>query len=84
MDNIFILLVGIFTFIGAMVIVPGLSFGLAYLGGWIAKITIGTPLTAGMNIFFKGTFTKDMIPLLAGTLGWIGGYFKSINYTTKH
>ena len=28
-------------------------------------------------LFNTTYFTKDMIPLCAATLGWIGGYFKS-------
>ena len=57
---------------------PWLSFWLAYCGGWIAKITIGTPLTQALNTLFNTTkFTPSMIPLIAGALGWMGGFFKT-------
>lgn len=58
-------------------IAPFVTFWLCYFGGWIASITIGNILTNGLNTLFQTTwFTKDMIPLCAGTLGWIGSYFK--------
>lgn len=46
----------------------------------MASITIGNILTDGLNTLFQTTwFTKDMIPLCADTLGWIGSYFKTSN-----
>lgn len=59
-------------------IAPLIGFWVAYFCGWIAKITFGTKLTAALNMLFQTTyFTKDMIPMVAGALGWIGGFFKS-------
>lgn len=59
-------------------ITPFISFWLAYFGGWIAKVTIGTKLVAALNLLFNTDyFTKDMLPMMAGALGWIGSYFKS-------
>ena len=59
-------------------IVPLVGFWVAYFCGWIAKITFGTKLAAALNMLFQTTyFTKDMIPMVAGALGWIGGFFKS-------
>ena len=68
---------------GLFIILPFISFWLAYFGGWICTILIGDVLANGLNFLFNTThFTKDMIPLCAATLGWIGGYFKSRTSTT--
>lgn len=57
---------------------PFISFWFAYLGGWICSLVVGNELVEGLNLLFNTThFTKDMIPLCAATLGWIGGYFKA-------
>ena len=59
-------------------IAPLIGFWVAYFCGWIAKITFGTKLAAALNTLFQTTyFTKDMIPTVAGALGWISGFFKS-------
>lgn len=63
-------------------IVPWVSFWLAYFGGWIAKITIGNQLVSAFELIGIN-ISKDSIPLLAGGLGWIGGFFKSYNYSKK-
>ena len=57
-------------------IVPSIGFWVAYFCGWVAKITFGTKLVAALNMLFQTTFfTKNMIPIVAGALGWIGGCF---------
>ena len=62
----------------AIFVVPFVSFWLFYFGGWLTSLTIGDTLAAGLNLVFKTThFTKDVIPMTAGVLGWIGGYFKT-------
>lgn len=63
-------------------ITPWLSFWIAYFGGWVAKITIGNYLINGLE-HLGILITKDQIPLLAGVLGWIGGFFKVSNHNTK-
>lgn len=66
--------------IGLFLILPFISFWASYFGGWICKITIGNTLVKALNILFNTAyFTKDMIPWIAGALGWIGGFFKSVN-----
>ena len=69
--------IGLVAFI--IFIAPWLSFWLAYFSGWIAKITIGKSLIAGLELIGL-TIPIDKIPLLAGTIGWIGGFFKSVNF----
>lgn len=77
----FLTLIGaISTVAGCVIIIPFISFWLAYFGGWICSLVIGDVLTEGLNTLFNITyFTKDIIPICAGTLGWVGGYFKSTN-----
>jgi hypothetical protein len=54
-----------------------LVFGLGYLSGWLAKVTIGGPLIHGINAIFGTAFTKDILPIMGGALAWIGSFFKS-------
>lgn len=69
------------TFVIIIIAAPWLGFWLAYFGGWIAKITIGNQLIRALELIGI-LITKDQLPLLAGGLGWIGGFFKAIS-TTK-
>ena len=58
---------------------PFISFWFAYLGGWLAKLVIGEKLALALNILFNTThFTAEALPMIAGALGWIGGFFKSV------
>lgn len=66
----------------AIFIIPWLSFWLAYFMGWICKLVIGQQLVAGFALLGI-TLPIDKIPLLAGTLGWIGSYFKTSYYKTS-
>lgn len=61
--------------VGAIFIQPWLSFQLAYFSGWLAKIVIGDWLVKGFALIGLD-IVKDSIPLLAGVLGFIGGFFK--------
>ena len=68
--------------IALVVLFPFLFFWLGWFGGWITMLTIGEPLTRGLNTLFNTAyFTKEMIPICAATLGWIGGYFKARTIT---
>lgn len=78
MKTFLTLIGGIVSIAGLVIILPFISFWLAYFGGWICTILIGDVLAEGLNTLFNTThFTKDIIPLCAATLGWIGGYFKT-------
>lgn len=84
MKTFLTLLGGITAIAGCVIIMPFITFWLAYFGGWICSLVIGNVLIEGLNTLFNTTyFTKDMIPICAATLGWIGGYFKSTNVKTK-
>ena len=75
----------ILTILGAFVLIacgiligPWICFWMAYFGGWICKITIGGTLCTALNITFNTTrFTPNLLPWIAASCGWIGGYFKS-------
>lgn len=64
--------------IGLLVFSPVLTFGFAWIDGWILKVCVGTTIADGMNLMFNTTrFTPDFIPLACATLATIGKYFKS-------
>jgi hypothetical protein len=68
-------LVGI---IGLLVFSPVITFGFAWMGGWILKVCVGSAIADGMNLMFNTSrFTPDFIPLACATLATIGKYFKS-------
>lgn len=64
--------------IGLLVFSPVITFGFAWIGGWILKLCVGNAIADGMNLMFNTTrFTPDFIPLACATLATIGKYFKS-------
>ena len=72
------ILVGIIAFLVVVIIIePALLFWLGYFSGWLAKLVIGTKLVTAINMVFGTAFTADMLPMIGGVLGWIGGFFKS-------
>lgn len=64
-----------------LIFMPFISYWCAYFGGWLASIVIGDTLCNALNTLF-GTlrFHPEMLPQMAGALGWIGSFFKG---TTK-
>lgn len=77
-------IVGIIVFFVVVIIIqPALLFWLGYFGGWLAKLVIGTKLVTAINMVFGTAFTADMLPMIGGALGWIGGFFKSIRTTSN-
>lgn len=62
---------------------PWIYFWLSYFGGWIAKLVIGKYIVAGLKLIGI-TIPMNKIPLLAGTLGWIGGFFKTLSSSSKN
>ena len=71
-------IVGVIAFfVVAIIIEPALLFWLGYFSGWLAKLVIGTKLVTAINMVFGTAFTADMLPMIGGALGWIGGFFKS-------
>lgn len=67
-----------------LIIEPFISFWLAYFGGWITSLVVGDILAEALNTLFNVSwFTKDIIPICAGALGWIGGFFKASRVSVK-
>lgn len=60
--------------IALMLFAPFLTFWLCYFCGWIAKITIGSLLCQSLSLIGI-QIIPSQIPLLAGGLGWIAGFF---------
>lgn len=80
-----IILVLILAAVAIMLLVPFLSFWICYFLGWIAKLTIGSLLCQSLSLIGI-QILPSQIPLLAGGLGWIGGFFSagsSIASTSK-
>lgn len=56
------------------VLLPIASFWLAYFIGWLCSLAIGDVLVQGLNTLFNTThFTEEILPICAGTVGWLGG-----------
>jgi len=70
-DNLYKVLI---FFIIFFLIEPFLFFWFGYFVGWIAKITIGKVLIEGLSLVHI-SIALNQIPLLAGTLSWIGSFF---------
>lgn len=85
MDTFFTIVGGIATLILLIVIMPFINFWIAYFGGWIVSLVIGGPLCNALNTIFGTTrFDPNMIPWIAGGLGWMGSYFKTrVSTNTK-
>ena len=78
-------LVGVIAFLIVVIIIqPALLFWLGYFSGWLAKLVIGTKLVTAISMVFGTTFTADMLPMIGGALGWIGGFFKSVRTTSNN
>lgn len=63
----------------ALVIIfeAAIIFWCGYFTGWLAKITIGDKLIEGLNlIFHTNYFEKEMLPMMAGVIAWVGSFFK--------
>lgn len=80
--------IGCFTLIVAGIALVILGPVLYYFCGWITghilSWFIGDTIINGINYLFNTTrFTVDKLPMLCGTLGVIGSFFKSSDYSSK-
>ena len=76
---------GVIAFLIVIIIIqPALLFWLGYFSGWLAKLVIGTKLVTAINMGYGTAFTTDMLPMIGGALGWIGGFFKSIHTASNN
>ena len=55
-------------------LIPFLVFWLGYFMGWVATWFLSNQLTDGLNLFGMN-ISADQIPLLAGTVSWLGFTF---------
>ena len=76
------ILLTFFIIAGLIFIAPIVTFGLSYFAGWIAKITIGGFIVEGFSSLGLSVL-RDDIPLIAGVIGWIAGFFSSTAYVSK-
>ena len=77
--------VGVIAFLIVVIIIqPALLFWLGYFSGWLAKLVIGTKLVTAINMVFGTAFTADMLPMIGGALGWIGGFFKLVHTASNN
>ena len=72
-----LIIVTIILFFGQL-----LNFGLCYIAGLIAKVTIGKYLVYGFSLL-NIAISLDDIPLLAATIGWIANFFASKSTSVK-
>ena len=78
-------IVGVIAFLIVVIIIqPALLFWLGYFSGWLAKLVIGTKLVTAINMVFGTAFTADMLPMIGGALGWIGGFFKLVHTASNN
>ena len=78
-------IVGVIAFLIVVIIIqPALLFWLGYFSGWLAKLVIGTKLVTAINMVFGTAFTADMLPMIGGALGWIGGFCKLVHTASNN
>lgn len=76
MKDILLIIGAIVLCILAIFITPAFYFGIGWLSGLVAKITVGKFIIAGLNLLFNTTyFTVDMLPKICGALGFFGSFF---------
>lgn len=69
------------TLVGAIICIiiePFLFFWLGYFVGWLSKLMIGPHLITGLQLVHI-PIELQQIPLLAGTLAWIGSFFYQLD-----
>lgn len=66
----------IILFIILILVSPFIGFCSGWVIGWIIKITFGNTMIKGLGLLGLN-ITKDSLPLVCGTLGVIGSFFKS-------
>ena len=60
-----------------LIFMPFISYWLSYFGGWLTSLVIGNTLCDALNMTFATVrFTPEMLPEMAGALGWVGSFFK--------
>ena len=65
-----------------IIFAPFINFILCYFTGWLIKITFGATLCNGLALIGIN-LSPSSLPLLCGTLGVIGSFFKSTTTVRK-
>ena len=61
---------------------PFIGFCAGWVTGWIIKVTFGDTMIKGLGLLGLN-ITKESLPLVCGTLGVIGNFFKSRTINRK-
>lgn len=70
--------------IGLIILGPVLYYFVGWVAGHILAWLIGDTVINGMNYLFNTTrFTADMLPVICGTFGVIGSFFKPTSASSK-
>lgn len=76
--------VNIVACVALIIFGPIVPFALSYFNGWICKTTFGGVLTDALNLLFHTNyFSPEMLPIIAGALDRIGGFFKSVRIAKR-
>ena len=62
---------------------PFVGFCCGWLTGWIIKVTFGATMVKGLGLIGLN-IAKESLPLLCGTLGVIGSFFKNTTVNRKN
>ncbi len=62
---------------------PFVGFCCGWLTGWIIKVTFGATMVNGLGLLGLN-IAKESLPLLCGTLGVIGSFFKNTTVNRKN
>lgn len=84
MEDIFKIIGGVVAVaILVIILIPlGVLFGV--FTGWILKLFFGVMLADGLNLLFNtNRFTPNQLPMICGTLGMVGAYFKATQTNNK-
>lgn len=75
---------GCLTIILQILIGPIINFIGGWLGGLVVQCVCSDTLVGGLNILF-GTerFTSDLLPIICGTLGVVGSFFRNTTISTE-
>lgn len=62
---------------------PFIGFCCGWITGWIIKVTFGDTIIQGLGLL-GFNIAKESLPLMCGTLGVIGSFFKNTTVNRKN
>lgn len=72
----------IVPFVILILVSPFIGFCSGWVTGWIIKVTFGDTMIKGLGLLGLN-IAKESLPLVCGTLGVIGSFFKSTTVNRK-